>query len=90
LNFKPPILWQPTLYALRPALRDGLRTAQFYVRDMSKADSGERNVAFLSGLVARIARLADRFMTWGANVAHCTVLAKLAQTAVAVCPWHDE
>jgi hypothetical protein len=51
--------------------RDGLRTAQFYVRDMSKADSGNgrRNVAFLSGLVARIARLADRFMTWGANVA---------------------
>jgi hypothetical protein len=49
--------------------RDGLRTAQFYVRDMSKADSGRRNVAFLSGLVARLARLADRFMTWGANVA---------------------
>ena len=51
--------------------RDGLRTAQFYVRDISRADSGNerRNVAFLSGLVARIARLADRFMTWGANVA---------------------
>ena len=50
--------------------RDGLRTAQFYVRDMSKADrgNGRRNVAFLSGLVARMARLADRFMTWGANV----------------------
>ena len=50
--------------------RDGLRTAQFYVRDLSKADSGNerRNVAFLSGLVARTARLADRFMTWGANV----------------------
>ena len=51
--------------------RDGLRTAQFYVRDMSKADSGNgpRNVAFLSGLVARMARLADRLMTWSANVA---------------------
>jgi hypothetical protein len=49
--------------------RDSLRTAQFYVRDISKADSGRRNVAFLSGLVARLARLADRFMTWGANVA---------------------
>jgi hypothetical protein len=48
--------------------RDGLRTAQFYVRDISKADRGS-NVAFLSGLVARIARLADRFMTWSANVA---------------------
>jgi hypothetical protein len=50
--------------------RDSLRTAQFYVRDISRADSGNerRNVAFLSG-VARIARLADRFMTWGANVA---------------------
>ena len=35
--------------------RDGLRTAQFYVRDMSRADSGNgrRNVAFLSALVAR-------------------------------------
>ena len=51
--------------------RDGLRTAQFYVRDISRTDSsnGPRNVAFLSGLVARIARLADRFMTWSANVA---------------------
>ncbi len=51
--------------------RDGLRTAQFYVRDMSRADSGNgrRNVAFLSGLVARLARLADRFMTWSANLA---------------------
>jgi len=51
--------------------RDGLRTAQFYVRDMSRADSGNgrRNVAFLSALVARGARLADRFMTWSANLA---------------------
>lgn len=51
--------------------RDSLRTAQFYVRDISRADSGNgrRNVAVLSGLVARIARLADRFMTWSANVA---------------------
>jgi hypothetical protein len=51
--------------------RDSLRTAQFYVRDISRADSGNgrRNVAFLSGLVARLARLTDRFMTWGANVA---------------------
>jgi hypothetical protein len=51
--------------------RDGLRTAQFYVRDMSRADSGNgrRNDAFLSGLVVRIARLVDHFMTWSANVA---------------------
>ena len=51
--------------------RDGLRTAQFYVRDMSRADNGNgrRNVAFLSGLVARLARLTDRFMTWSANLA---------------------
>jgi malonyl CoA-acyl carrier protein transacylase len=51
--------------------RDGLRTAQFYVRDMSKADrgNGRRNVAFLSSLVARGARLADRLMTWSANLA---------------------
>ena len=56
--------------------RDGLRTAQFYVRDISKADSGNgrHSATFLSSLVARTARLTDRFMTWGANVAIAILL----------------
>ncbi len=57
--------------------RDGLRTAQFYVRDISRADGGgdgRRNVAFLSSFVARAARLADRFMTWSANAAIALIL----------------
>lgn len=51
--------------------RDGFRTAQFYVRDISGADqgNGRRNVTFLSSLVGRAARLADRVMTWSTNAA---------------------
>ncbi len=51
--------------------RDSFRTAQFYVRDISGADQGNsrRNVTFLSSLVARMARLADRVMTWSTNAA---------------------
>ncbi|MBC8038179.1 MAG: hypothetical protein H7X89_13285 [Rhizobiales bacterium] len=53
--------------------RDGLRAAQFYVRDLSHADGGRtrdrRNVTFLSSVVARLARLADWLMTSGANAA---------------------
>jgi hypothetical protein len=53
--------------------RDGLRAAQFYVRDLSRADDWGKTHAegatFLSSLVARGARLADRFMTWTVNLA---------------------
>lgn len=53
-------------------LRDGLRAAQFYVRDLANADRfGEgrpERVPFLSRMVARWARLVDRLMSWGANV----------------------
>lgn len=53
-------------------VRDGLRAAQFYARDLSYADgsrtSDPRNAPFLSRLVARAARLVDCAMTWGANV----------------------
>ncbi|MFT3987768.1 hypothetical protein [Aestuariivirga sp.] len=52
-------------------LRDSLRAAQFYVRDLAHADgqtAGQQTSAtFLSRSVAGLARLADRFMTWGAN-----------------------
>ena len=55
------------------SLRDVLRTTQFYTRDMSQvdgwnqADRGEPT--FLSSVVARMARMADRFMTWSTNAA---------------------
>jgi hypothetical protein len=52
-------------------VRDGLRAAQFYIRDLSNADrfgKGEpKQVPFLSRMVAQVARIADRFMDWGAN-----------------------
>lgn len=55
------------------SVRDVLRTTQFYIRDLSYADGinhAERGEpTFLSSAVASLARLADRFMTWGANVA---------------------
>jgi hypothetical protein len=58
--------------------RDGLRAAQFYARDISSADSGgmpgTQNVTFLSRLTARVARLADGLMTWGANVSIALLL----------------
>lgn len=53
-------------------LRDGLRAAQFYIRDLANADrfsQGEPGRApFLSRAVARGARLADRLMNAGANL----------------------
>ena len=49
-------------------MRDGLRAAQFYARDLSNAD-GAAAAPFLSRAVARLARLTDRIMSWGANLA---------------------
>jgi hypothetical protein len=50
------------------SVRDVLRTAQFYTRDMSNVDGANKSdravPTLLSSLVARIARLADRFMSW--------------------------
>lgn len=46
-------------------VRDGLRTAQYYVRDMSQADSGQPTV--LSRLVGRLARLVDTVLSYGAD-----------------------
>lgn len=54
-------------------MRDGLRAAQFYVRDLTNADHlGEgdpKRVPFLSRIVAQGARLVDGLMSWGANLA---------------------
>lgn len=53
-------------------VRDGLRAAQFYIRDLAKADrSGDaprQQAPFLSRVVAQGARFVDRLMSWGANV----------------------
>lgn len=58
--------------------RDGLRAAQFFMRDLSNADAwGKTNAGSataLSKLVARFARLADRIMTWSANAAIALLL----------------
>ena len=53
--------------------RDVLRTAQFYTRDISNVDGANKPEraapTLLSSLVARIARLADRFMSWSSATA---------------------
>jgi hypothetical protein len=53
-------------------VRDGLRAAQYYVRDLTNADHSadqdRRHAPFLSRVVARSARLVDRTMSWGARV----------------------
>lgn len=47
-------------------VRDGLRTAQYYVRDMTRADAGRPTLP--SRLVARLARIADEFLSFGADL----------------------
>ncbi len=53
-------------------VRDGLRAAQYYVRDLANADRfgrGEpQRVPFLSRMVAKGARLVDGLMSCGANL----------------------
>ncbi len=50
-------------------IRDGLRTAQFYVRDMSQADSASKSAAtVLSRLVGRSARLVDWTLSRAADI----------------------
>lgn len=52
-------------------LRDGLRAAQFYARDLANADGAlryeTRHAPFLSRFVGQMARLTDRFFDWGAR-----------------------
>jgi hypothetical protein len=55
------------------SLRDVMRTAQFYTRDMSNVDGSNRidraAPTLLSSFVAKMARLADRFMSWSSATA---------------------
>ena len=52
-------------------MRDGMRAAQFFMRDLSNADAwgkaGAGSSTALSLLVSRLARVADRIITWSAN-----------------------
>jgi hypothetical protein len=62
-------------------VRDGLRITQFFVRDLAGAErwgrpAGEqesaeatREFTYLSVLLSRVSRLADRLMTWSTNTA---------------------
>ncbi len=50
-------------------IRDGLRTAQFYVRDLSHADgTAEHTTTFLSRIVGRSARLVDWLLSQAADI----------------------
>jgi hypothetical protein len=52
-------------------VRDGLRTTQFYARDLANADGKmtreTQDAPWLSRVVSKGARATDRFMTWGAR-----------------------
>ena len=69
-------------------VRDGLRAAQFYVRDLSNADrfaKGEPGRApFLSRAVAQGARLVDRLHELECQPRHPPLPAQLAEAALAL------
>ncbi len=73
IAFKTAISLSDHAWCMAAGFRDGLRTAQFYVRDMSNADGQggklPRQATLLSKLVAGWARLVDGFMTSSANLA---------------------
>jgi hypothetical protein len=60
------------VWCMAAGIRDSLRTAQFYVRDLRNADgqgtSFPRQSTFLSRMVAGMARLVDDVMTKGGNL----------------------
>ena len=68
--------WASHAVCLAAGARDGLRTAQFFVRLLSGAEDWGRRPAvaapdvpaprtyFFSPLVSKLASMADRFMTW--------------------------
>jgi hypothetical protein len=70
-------------WCMAAGLRDSLRTAQYYVRDISNADGvaseQSRQATFLSRAVAGWARFVDRAMTRGGNMAIALLLPKWRQ-----------
>ena len=60
--------------------RDGLRTVQYYVKDLTAVDGGvDRRSTALSRLVAKVARAVDFLMTRGANLSIDLLLPKWRQ-----------
>ena len=70
----PPATLTDHAVCMAAGLRDGLRTAQYYVRDMSQADAGHPTV--LSRLVGRLARLADSLLSTTADLSIRLLLPK--------------
>jgi hypothetical protein len=71
IAFKTADSFSDHAWCMAAGIRDGLRTAQFYIRDMSNADGKgselPRQSTFLSQIVADWARMVDKAMTWGGN-----------------------
>lgn len=72
IAFKSADSFSAHAWCMAAGIRDALRTAQYYVRDMSNADGviedRQQNAAFLSRAVGKAARSIDRLMTCGANL----------------------
>ena len=72
IAFKTAERFSDHAWCMAAGIRDSLRTAQFYVRDLRNADGQgtdfPRQSTFLSRLVAGIARLVDDVMTKGGNL----------------------
>lgn len=80
IAFKTADSFSAHAWCMAAGIRDALRTAQFYVRDMSNADGAVENrkqhAAFLSRVVGKAARSLDRLMTCGANLSIKLLLPK--------------
>jgi hypothetical protein len=73
IAFKTADSFSAHAWCMAAGLRDSLRTAQFYVRDMSNADRRQQS-AFLSRVVGVWARFVDRAMTFGGNLSIALLL----------------
>lgn len=72
IAFKTAERFSDHAWCMAAGIRDSLRTAQFYVRDLRNADGQgtafPRQSTFLSRIVAGLARLLDDVMTKGGNL----------------------
>lgn len=80
ISFKTAANLTDHAWCMGAGIRDGLRTAQFYISDMSNADGAaaqtKRQSTFLSRMVAGWARFMDRAMTKGGNLSIALLLPK--------------
>jgi hypothetical protein len=83
IAFKTAERFSDHAWCMAAGIRDGLRTAQFYLRDMSNADGRAsalpRQSTVLSRAVATWARCVDNAMTRGGNLAIGVLLPKWRQ-----------